>query len=51
VSLIGKRYADRLLLGILNFSIFWWLLFVAAYELPRGISMCSAVLAALPRPF
>lgn len=27
-----------LLLGGLNFSIFWWLLFVAAYRLPGGIA-------------
>lgn len=26
------------MLGALNFSIFWWLLFVAAYELPGGIA-------------
>lgn len=27
-----------LLLGALNFSIFWWLLFVAAYRLPGGVA-------------
>ncbi|MBV6633272.1 MAG: EamA family transporter [Alphaproteobacteria bacterium] len=26
------------ILGALNFSIFWWLLFVAAYELPGGVA-------------
>ncbi|QFT61107.1 putative DMT superfamily transporter inner membrane protein (plasmid) [Sulfitobacter sp. THAF37] len=26
------------LLGALNFSIFWWLLFVAAYSLPGGVA-------------
>ncbi|EPN1379216.1 EamA family transporter [Providencia stuartii] len=26
------------LLGILNFSLFWWLLFVAAYRLPGGVA-------------
>lgn len=25
-------------LGALNFSLFWWLLFVAAYELPGGVA-------------
>lgn len=27
-----------LILGALNFSLFWWLLFVAAYSLPGGIA-------------
>ena len=27
-----------LILGALNFSIFWWLLFVAAYQLPGGVA-------------
>ena len=27
-----------LILGVLNFSIFWWLLFVAAYRLPGGVA-------------
>jgi len=26
------------ILGALNFSIFWWLLFVAAYQLPGGVA-------------
>ncbi len=31
-------WLKTLLLGGLNFSIFWWLLFVAAYRLPGGIA-------------
>lgn len=27
-----------IVLGALNFSIFWWLLYVAAYELPGGVA-------------
>ncbi len=34
----GIWLARSLVLGALNFSIFWWLLFVAAYELPGGIA-------------
>ncbi|MCR9213084.1 MAG: DMT family transporter [Proteobacteria bacterium] len=30
--------AKLLLLGALNFSLFWWLLFVAAYKLPGGVA-------------
>ena len=30
--------AKILLLGALNFSIFWWLLFVSAYRLPGGVA-------------
>ncbi len=40
VAWIGKL----LLLGALNFSLFWWLLFVAAYKLPGGV---AATLGAL----
>ena len=35
-----------LLLGTLNFSIFWWLLFVAAYRLPGGVA--ATVMAIQP---
>lgn len=34
----GGWWLKILLLGGLNFSIFWWLLFVAAYRLPGGVA-------------
>ncbi len=34
----GIWWARILLLGALNFTIFWWLLFVAAYALPGGVA-------------
>ena len=34
----GFWWGRVLLLGALNFSIFWWLLFVAAYRLPGGVA-------------
>ncbi len=34
----GIWLARSFLLGALNFSIFWWLLFVAAYQLPGGVA-------------
>ena len=34
----GIWWARVLILGALNFSIFWWLLFVAAYRLPGGVA-------------
>lgn len=34
----GKWWGRVLLLGALNFSIFWYLLFVAAYRLPGGVA-------------
>jgi probable blue pigment (indigoidine) exporter len=34
----GIWWARVLVLGALNFSIFWWLLFVAAYRLPGGVA-------------
>ena len=42
--LISKQLPNKdwlgkvLLLGALNFSIFWWLLFVSAYRLPGGVA-------------
>ena len=33
---VGIWWLKVFLLGALNFSIFWWLLFVAAYRLPGG---------------
>jgi len=33
-----KLVTKILLLGALNFSIFWWLLFVSAYRLPGGVA-------------
>lgn len=32
----GVWWARAFVLGALNFSVFWWLLFVAAYRLPGG---------------
>lgn len=40
----GHWWWKVLVLGALNFSIFWWLLFVAAYRLPGGV---AAVLGAM----
>ena len=34
----GVWLARSLVLGALNFSVFWWLLFVAAYQLPGGVA-------------
>ncbi len=34
----GGWWDKILLLGALNFSIFWWMLFVSAYRLPGGIA-------------
>lgn len=34
----GLWLARSFLLGALNFSVFWWLLFVAAYRLPGGVA-------------
>jgi len=34
----GILWLKILVLGALNFSIFWWLLFVAAYRLPGGVA-------------
>lgn len=34
----GMWWGRVLLLGALNFSVFWWLLFVAAYRLPGGVA-------------
>lgn len=34
----GSWWFKVFLLGALNFSIFWWLLFVAAYRLPGGVA-------------
>lgn len=34
----GIWLARSVVLGALNFSIFWWLLFVAAYSLPGGVA-------------
>lgn len=34
----GIWWGRVLVLGALNFSIFWWLLFVAAYRLPGGVA-------------
>lgn len=34
----GIWWGRVLILGALNFTIFWWLLFVAAYRLPGGVA-------------
>lgn len=34
----GRWIIRSLVLGALNFTIFWWLLFVAAYHLPGGLA-------------
>jgi len=34
----GSWWLKVLVLGALNFSIFWWLLFVSAYRLPGGVA-------------
>ncbi len=34
----GEWWPKIFVLGALNFSIFWWLLFVAAYRLPGGVA-------------
>lgn len=34
----GVWWTRAFLLGALNFSVFWWLLFVAAYSLPGGVA-------------
>lgn len=34
----GIWWARVFVLGALNFSIFWWLLFIAAYRLPGGVA-------------
>ena len=34
----GAWWPKVLILGALNFSIFWWLLFVTAYRLPGGVA-------------
>ena len=34
----GIWWSRVLILGALNFTIFWWLLFIAAYRLPGGVA-------------
>lgn len=34
----GRWIARAFVLGALNFSVFWWLLFVSAYRLPGGVA-------------
>lgn len=34
----GIWWGRVLILGILNFSLFWWLLFISAYPLPGGVA-------------
>jgi len=42
----GIWWLKVFLLGALNFSVFWWLLFVAAYRLPGGVA--ATVVAVQP---
>ena len=34
----GIWWLRVIILGILNFSLFWWLLFISAYRLPGGVA-------------
>ncbi|EOV8087705.1 EamA family transporter [Providencia rettgeri] len=34
----GIWWLRVMILGVLNFSLFWWLLFIAAYRLPGGVA-------------
>ncbi|MEY0146580.1 EamA family transporter [Providencia rettgeri] len=34
----GIWWLRVVILGVLNFSLFWWLLFIAAYRLPSGVA-------------
>ncbi|WP_349956521.1 EamA family transporter [Rhizobium sp. ZPR3] len=34
----GVWWLKSLVLGALNFSVFWWLLFISAYRLPGGVA-------------
>jgi probable blue pigment (indigoidine) exporter len=34
----GVWWLKSLMLGALNFSVFWWLLFISAYRLPGGVA-------------
>ncbi|MGV6805038.1 MAG: EamA family transporter [Ruegeria sp.] len=43
----GIWIVRTLILGALNFSIFWWLLFVAAYQLPGGVAALVGALQPL----
>lgn len=43
---VGIWWLKVFLLGALNFSFFWWLLFVAAYRLPGGVA--ATVVAVQP---
>ncbi|MGB0497058.1 MAG: EamA family transporter [Rubricella sp.] len=43
----GRWILRSLILGVLNFSIFWWLLFVAAYKLPGGVAATVGALQPL----
>lgn len=43
----GAWWFKVFVLGALNFSIFWWLLFVAAYRLPGGVAATVGALQPL----
>lgn len=43
----GHWWGKVLVLGALNFSIFWWMLFVAAYRLPGGVAATVGALQPL----
>ncbi len=43
----GIWWGRTFLLGALNFSFFWWMLFIAAYRLPGGVAATVAALQPL----
>lgn len=43
----GHWWMKVFILGALNFSVFWWLLFVAAYRLPGGLAATVAAIQPL----
>jgi len=44
---VGMWWVKIFILGALNFSIFWWLLFMAAYRLPGGIAAIFVAISPL----
>ncbi|BBU95940.1 DMT family transporter [Providencia rettgeri] len=43
----GIWWLRVVILGVLNFSLFWWLLFIAAYRLPGGVAATVGVVQPL----
>jgi probable blue pigment (indigoidine) exporter len=46
----GIWWLRVLILGALNFALFWWLLFVSAYRLPGGVAGIGGVALLVPTP-